>query len=84
MFARFDQAFTGVANWIAKAAGQPLGFVLAFETTVIWGITDRCLPNGARESFIGIEHRTAREVEAVGQSRERSHRRQGRGGRAQS
>ncbi|MES2288948.1 MAG: low affinity iron permease family protein [Pseudomonadota bacterium] len=111
MFEKFDQFFTKVAGWIAGATGQPLAFILAFATVLVWVVSgpvfqfsdtwqlvintgttivtflmvfliqntqnrdsaamqaklDELLRaiEGARESFIGIEHLTSKEVEKV-------------------
>lgn len=111
MFKKFDRIFTQIANWIAGAAGQPLAFILALGTIIVWVVSgplfqfsdtwqlvintgttiitflmvfliqnsqnrdmaamqsklDELLRaiEGARESFIGIEHLTANEVEKV-------------------
>ncbi|MFM9978647.1 MAG: low affinity iron permease family protein [Sphingomonadaceae bacterium] len=34
-----DEAFTRIASWIAAAAGQPLAFILALGTVVVWAAT---------------------------------------------
>ena len=111
MFEKLDQLFTRIATWIAGAAGQPLAFVLALASIIVWltsgpffhySDTWQLVVNtsttivtflmvfliqnsqnrdtasmqakidellraveGAREQFIGIEHLTAREVEAI-------------------
>lgn len=111
MFEKFDHLFTKVAGWIAGATGQPLAFILAFATVIVWVVSgpvfqfsdtwqlvintgttivtflmvfliqntqnrdsaamqaklDELLHaiEGARESFIGIEHLTSKEVEKV-------------------
>jgi low affinity Fe/Cu permease len=117
MFEKFDQFFTKVAGWIAGATGQPLAFILAFATVLVWVVSgpvfqfsdtwqlvintgttivtflmvfliqntqnrdsaamqaklDELLRaiEGARESFIGIEHLTSKEVEKVREDIER-------------
>ena len=39
MFRKFDQFFTKVAGWIAGATGQPLAFILAFGTVIVWVVS---------------------------------------------
>ena len=34
-----DHLFTSVANRIARFVGDPLAFVLAFGTVIVWGVT---------------------------------------------
>ena len=34
-----DRFFTAVANAIARFVGDPVAFILAFMTVVVWGIT---------------------------------------------
>ena len=34
-----DSLFTRVATWIAAFAGQPLAFILALSTVVVWAVT---------------------------------------------
>jgi low affinity Fe/Cu permease len=112
-----DKLFTRWASAIARAAGQPLTFVLAITTVIVWAVTgplfdysetwqlvintgttivtflmvfliqneqnrdtaaiqaklDELLSatEGARDSFIGIEHLTTAEVEAIRDTLER-------------
>lgn len=39
MWKRLDAVFAKIASWIAHAAGQPLAFILAFSTIIVWIIT---------------------------------------------
>ena len=34
-----DRLFTAIANGIARFVGDPLAFILAFLTVVVWGVT---------------------------------------------
>ena len=39
MWKRADRAFTTMSSWISDATGQPLAFVLALGTVVVWAVT---------------------------------------------
>ena len=39
MWKRADRAFTMMSSWISDATGQPLAFVLALGTVVVWAVT---------------------------------------------
>jgi low affinity Fe/Cu permease len=39
MWKTLDSIFTKISSWIAAATGQPLAFVLAFTTVIIWAVT---------------------------------------------
>jgi low affinity Fe/Cu permease len=106
-----DRIFTAIANGIARFVGDPVAFILALATVIIWGVTGplfgfsdtwqlvintgttivtflmvfliqnsqnrdaaamqakldeliRAL-DGARGEFIGIEHKTDREIQQI-------------------
>jgi low affinity Fe/Cu permease len=108
---KLDTFFTRISTWIADAAGQPMTFVLALLTVIVWAVSGPLFAfsetwqlvintgttivtflmvfliqnsanrdtasmqakldeliyalDGAREKFIGIEHLTSTEVEAI-------------------
>jgi low affinity Fe/Cu permease len=34
-----DRLFTAIANYIARSVGDPVAFILALTTVIVWGIT---------------------------------------------
>lgn len=39
MWKMLDSVFTSIAGWIANKSGQPVAFILALSTVVVWAIT---------------------------------------------